>query len=184
MASPTVGACYPGCNPLTPGDCGSGYQCLALDLDGNGYCVAESASGAEGDTCSTTYAETGCGSGLQCVVDGVDTVCRQTCDFFDGGGCPSGQFCGVFGSCISDTSFADSAMLGQSCSGVAEAGTICNVDGAAGLVNGACFDVLGTGTLTCIPQCELGGDDCQDPFFSECEAPAGYANVGVCVLPD
>ena len=155
-------------------DCDATSWCWDADANGNGTCAAFCTGTPDMPMCPPMYSCTISG-------DGVITICLSDCD-------PLIQDCGPDEGCywagdqFSCVISAGDIPVGEPCGFVNDcaAGLIC-VDGGT---LPSCAD-LACCTEYCDlgdPLCVLPGTECV-PFFPLGEAPAGYEQVGLCVVP-
>lgn len=172
LESAGIGACYPNCVPVTS-PCGGGYTCKPNLSGTSGYCLAHG-NGSAGKSCAPTVLSTTCTTGLLCIDDGGEKVCRDPCVYWASGesGCPSGERCSMAGACAKSGS---SVAIGEACASGDVAGQPCGADSAAW--RGLCRD-LGTG-LVCARTCRMGTPtDC--PPGKACYPIPATPEVGVC----
>jgi hypothetical protein len=157
-------------------DCDVGHLCMNSDEEGLGVCV-QFCQGSNED----------CEPGSVCAIynDGVLPICLLGCDPLQQD-CPDGQACidtpNSSFICFNDASGAAGAD-GDPCP--PEHGeNSCDPGMWCGPNSTGCLDVN-----CCTPYCDLSGaETCPEPdacvsFFGEGNAPPGFEDVGVCVLP-
>lgn len=156
-------------------DCAKGHICMNTDQEGIGTCI-QFCQGQNED----------CAPGQVCAIynDGVLPICLVGCDPLLQN-CPPGQACidtpNQSFICFSDAS-GEAGADGDPCppqhgENSCDPGMWCG-PGSAGCVDVNC----------CTPYCDLGDPKCTPPdecvsFFDEGNAPPGFENVGVCVIP-
>src|SRR5262249_16027888 len=115
VPQPAVGACYTSCKPFTTGACGTGKDCVAVNLDLTDGAWFNSGTKGEGVACTVSDTNTGCKLGYLCVRDVGSYVCRQDCNYFASSpGCLLQQRCVIGGVCSAES--GDSATIGAKCS--------------------------------------------------------------------
>ncbi len=179
----SAGACFQLCSPKA-NDCPTGLECLPLDAGSTqGRCVGTGAT-SEGGDCDETPANTGCAPGLRCVNDGdggLDTtagnpVCRQRCDFFGTGGCPTGSRC-AYGDYCTPLEY-DQAEVDAPCGVDTEAGTPCGPDASA--YRGLCVPAPElSNQILCRRACTTEGADLcpESQYCGDVEGDAFVASV-------
>ena len=184
-----------GCFPLDPAPVGPGEACEVFgpptsgmdDCDERSMCWdidVETNTGTCVSFCTGSPGNPACAAPDElCLIanEGVIAVCLDSCDPLEQG-CDPGLAClpsaGGF-TCTPDAS-GGMTMVGDPCKFVNQcgAGFACADGEAVGCPSAAC----------CTSFCDLlVGDACLEPlvclpFFEPAETPAGYENVGVCVL--
>jgi hypothetical protein len=157
-------------------DCGLGNICMYTNEENFGTCIAF-CQGENED----------CDPGSVCAIynDGVLPICLVSCDPLIQN-CPELQACidtpnGAF-ICFTDAS-GEAGMAGDPCP--EEHGeNSCDPGMWCGAGTSGCDAVN-----CCTPYCDLGDGGCVAPneclsFFGEGNAPPGYENVGVCIVPN
>jgi hypothetical protein len=156
-------------------DCATGYICMYTNEKNIGTCIAF----CEGES-------EDCNPGSVCAIynDGVLPICLVSCDPLLQN-CPEMQSCidtpnGAF-ICFTDAS-GETGLAGDPCpaehgENSCDPGLWCGA-GASGCEAVNC----------CTPYCDLGDPTCASPnecisFFGEGNAPPGYEEVGVCIVP-
>jgi hypothetical protein len=171
--SASGGVCTPTCAAGSSTSCAAGTECVPIDFAEESWICEKQGSATEGQACSGGDADTGCASGLLCVYDSGQDVCRTICNLFTASpGCPAGQACELGGACTTEA--ADPSAIDAPCSASADDTTPCGSDGSA--YRGEC--VRESGTLMCRGLCRLDQpSDC--PAGKTCQLTL-HDTVGAC----
>ena len=161
-------------------DCDLGLMCWNVDDNGEGYCQ---------DMCTGTYREPMCADPADaCSIanDGAIALCLATCDPVLQDCAVDGEVCYPMGDAWVCSPQFGGAGYGEACNGACAAGSC---------ISPAAFSQCDGGFGCCTSYCNVedAASDafCQsldpiqtcEPFYSEGQAPDGYAHVGICTVP-
>ena len=156
-------------------NCGSDSYCWAFEADDNiGTCM---------QFCTGTFDEPLCPEGAACIIanDNVIALCLPTCDPLDPV-CADGEVCTWTGEAFQCIFAGDELPTNEPCAflNVCAPGNVCvQAESLPSCADAACCAAFCDLTD---PICEVPGTECV-PWFDPDPPPAGYENLGACLLP-